>query len=337
MDKTIWQVAAGDGSRDYAEVFLKFGVILVGPGSDGEFFDHPEIYKNQDHDSYRDFTIALAEEMSKGDIVVLKRPYGKKWEIIAIGEVTSSYSHEQVFCDVDGWELQHCRQVKWKTTDEEIIVTGLRRGTLCRVQKSTAIEKINVLWPQWAFIESSAIPKLPEKMSVDELIDSLIAHGMPIRNAEDIADTLWKIKRVAKWYMGHGQDVGEHEIRTFLIIPLLLSLGWAEQKIKIEWNNIDISLFSNVYNPESEPKIIIESKRLWHGLRYAPEQAKGYAMKYPTVSKFVVTDGIRYKLYERANDSWIFTGYINLLELFIKHPYENDVKGSKEFLLNMLP
>ena len=27
-----WQVAAGDGGRDYSEVFLKYGVMLIGLG-----------------------------------------------------------------------------------------------------------------------------------------------------------------------------------------------------------------------------------------------------------------------------------------------------------------
>jgi len=32
-DKTanIWQVKAGDGKRDYSDVFLQFGVMLIGP------------------------------------------------------------------------------------------------------------------------------------------------------------------------------------------------------------------------------------------------------------------------------------------------------------------
>jgi len=29
-------------------------------------------------------------------------------------------------------------------------------------------------------------------------------------------------------------DIREHETRTFLVIPLLLALGWAEQQLKIE-------------------------------------------------------------------------------------------------------
>lgn len=337
MNQTIWQVSAGDGSRDYTKVFMEYGVILVGPGSDGPYFEAPEIYKNKEHNSYRDFTVVLAEEIAEGDIIVLKRPYSKKWEIIAIGEVVSPYSHEQVFCDVDGWDLQHCRKVKWKTSESKEIVPGFRRGTLCRVWNDGAVKKVNELWGEWGFIQSSELPTIPSKMLVDELIDSLIVNGMPIRNAEVLADTLWKLKRVAKWYTGHGEDVGEHEIRTFLIIPLLLSLGWAEQKIKIEWNNIDVSLFSHVYRKKTQPEIIIESKRLWHGLRYAPEQALGYANNYPLVKKFIVTDGIRYKLYEREGDNWTFTAYINLLELFLKHPYEHNVNGSKEFLLKMLP
>jgi len=51
----VWQVAAGDGSRDYADIFLKFGVILVGPGSEGNYFENKHIYNDPNHWSYRPF------------------------------------------------------------------------------------------------------------------------------------------------------------------------------------------------------------------------------------------------------------------------------------------
>ena len=337
MNTTFWQVAAGDGSRDYSKAFIEYGVILVGPGSEGNYFDNPQVYLDKENNCYRDFTITLSEKMQQGDRVVLKRPKGSSWEVLAIGEVISDYIHSEVFSDVDGWDLQHCRQVKWKVPKSPVEVPGLRRGTLCRVKKASALTNITQYWEEWEYRDALDIPMLPDKLQVDELIDLLIVNGLPIRTAEDISDTLWRIRRIAKWYTGFGRDVGEHEIRTFLIIPLLLSLGWAEQRIKIEWNNIDVSLFSGVYQRKSEPEIIIESKRLGDGLRYAPAQAKGYAERYPFVTKFIVTDGIRYKFYERVNDSWIFTSYINLLELYVNHPYEQDVSGAKDFLLKLLP
>ena len=279
---TIWQVAAGDGNREYADVFLRFGVILVGPGSEGEYFSNMDSYNLPARWSYRPFIKRLAEDTDKDDLVVLKRPSGTMWEIVAVGEITSEYLHKNVFCDVDGWDLQHCRKVIWKTPVSKTIISGLRRGTLYRVGKSEAIDKIREVWSTGNKVSSDPIPTEPVEISVDQLVDSLMVEGLPVQHAEIIANTIWRLRRVAKWYNSHGSDVGEHEIRTFLIVPLLISLGWAEQKIKIEWNNIDVTLFDTPYSNQSKPLVIIESKRLWGGLLYAPEQAMGYAQSYPT-------------------------------------------------------
>ena len=94
---TIWQVAAGDGSRDYSDVFLKFGVILVGPGSEGNYFANKDAYNDPESWAYRPFIEPFAERVVVGDLVVLKRPSGYQWEIIAVGEVTSEYLHQEVF------------------------------------------------------------------------------------------------------------------------------------------------------------------------------------------------------------------------------------------------
>jgi hypothetical protein len=333
----IWQVAAGDGSRDYADVFLKFGVILVGPGSEGEYFSNKDAYNYQDSWAYRPFIKPLAEELAKGDLVVLKRPSGYSWEIVAVGEITSDYLFENVFSDVDGWDLQHCRKIRWRTPLSQTIISGLRRGTLVRVNNQQAVDEVYKVWSNGQQVISITIPVEPEEISVDQLIDSLMIEGLPGQNAELIANTIWRLRRVAKWYSSHGSEVGEHEIRTFLIVPLLTSLGWAEQKINIEWNNIDVALFDTPYSKQSKPLVIIESKRLWDGLRYAPDQAISYAQSYPTCDRFIVSDGIRYKLFRREGDLWRYAAYMNLLAPKRIHPYESGVDGAVSFFLSVIP
>jgi len=160
---------------------------------------------------------------------------------------------------------------------------------------------------------------------------------LPGQSAELIANTIWRLRRVAKWYSSHGSEVGEHEIRTFLIVPLLTSRGWAEQKVKIEWNNMDVVLFDTPYSKTSKPLVIIESKRLWDGLRYTPEQAIQYAKSFPTCERFVVSDGIRYKLYQRESEQWRYADYMNLLAPKRHHPYEQGVGGAVPFFLSLIP
>jgi hypothetical protein len=335
---TIWQVAAGDGSRDYSDVFLKFGVILVGPGSEGNYFANKDAYNNSESSAYRQFIEPFAEAVRVGDLVVLKRPRGDQWEIVAIGEVTSEYLHQEVFGDVEGWDLQHCRQVRWKSPNISTVIPGLTRGTLRRVNNAQTIDTINQIWSSGQDIVSLPIPPEPETITVDEVIESLIVDGLPGQSAELITNTIWRLRRMAKYYQEHGADVGEHEIRTFLIVPLLMSLGWAEQRVKIEWMNMDVVLFDTPYKSHnSQPLVIIESKRLFDGLRYAPDQATNYARSYPSCIRFVVSDGIRYKLFLREGDGWRHAAYMNLTAPKRSHPYEHGVEGAVAFFRSMIP
>lgn len=327
---TIWQVAAGDGDHDYADVFLQFGVILVGPGSQGDYFSNQDVYESR--------TISrLAENLAVDDLVALKRAHGGDWQIVAVGKITSEYLFENVFCDVEGWELQHCRRVSWKTPVDNAIIGGLRQGTLFRVNHPQAIIEIKEIWSTGNEVFSEPIPDEPDDISDDNLIDSLVAEGLPVQNAEVIVSTIWRLRRVAKWYNSHGSDVGEHEIRTFLIVPLLISMGWAEQKIKIEWNKIDTTLFDAPYSNESNPLLIIDSKRLWSGLQYALKQAMSYAQSYPTCRQLIVSDGIRYELFQRIGDNWSYAAYMNLLAPKRSHPYKSDVDGAVSFFLALIP
>lgn len=152
------------------------------------------------------------------------------------------------------------------------------------------------------------------------------------------ATTIGRLRRLARWYGSHGDQVGEHEIRTFLIVPLLLALGWAEQRIKIELNHLDITLFDEPYFSEAEPSVIVESKRLYEGLGAGPEdQVQRYALDYPKCRKLVVSDGFRYRLLERNRRVWKPSAYANLLKLRQRHPYRPEIAGAGELFLGLLP
>lgn len=333
----VWQVAAGDGSRDYSDIFLKFGVILMGPGSEGSYVDNTETYTDPESLSYRPFLKPLAESVAKDDLIILKRPSGVRWEILAVGRVVSDYMHCETFGDVDGWDLQHCRKVEWKTPQSQLIISGLRRGTLYGVNKNGPLNEANRIWSNGLVVSPTPIPPVEPEITVDDLVDSIMVFGLSATTASAIADTIWKLRRIANWYGGHGSDVGEHEIRTFLIVPLFTSLGWPEQKIKIEWNNIDVSVFDRPYSAKAKPLLLIESKRLWDGLLYAPSQAEQYAKQYPSCKLFIVSDGIRYKLYEIVNNEWKYAAYMNLTSPKRHHPYLRNVQGAVKFFLKVLP
>jgi hypothetical protein len=337
MTMNIWQVKAGDGERDYSKVFLQYGVMLIGSGEEGDYRKHKDKYETIRE--YRQF----AEEAVKGDLVVLKRPWGgSKWAAIAVGKITSGYSFEAVFSDVEDFSLQHCRQVEWKEPAQVKPVPGLSRGggTFSHVNDERAREEAERLWKEGKRKKSEAIPHEPEELSPKELTDSLTAEGLPRERAKRIADEIERLQQLAEWYEDVGwYDVGEHEARTFLVVPLIKSLGWDEKQVRIEWHYKDVVLFDSPYSQKSKPLILIESKRLGHGLGGAPEQAKEYAELNPTCDRLVVTDGIRYKLFTKLTrfGGWSFSHYMNICTPTRVHQYDPDVAGAVAFLLKMLP
>lgn len=135
-----WQVAAGEGARDYSSVFLQYGVMLIGAGDPGPYFQNKGYYAG--HRGWRAQVVAFAERVAREDIVILKRPHHRQWQIQAVGRVTGDYEYLEQFDDVEGWNLQHCRRVEWvyplKVQDdaekrEKILVEGLSMGTFKRL------------------------------------------------------------------------------------------------------------------------------------------------------------------------------------------------------------
>lgn len=347
--KNIWQIKAGDGERDYPKVFLDFGVMLIGPGTKwGDYHKHRKDYENEkDYNPTTRRTLRqFADEVDEkaAELVVLKCPVGgTEWAAVAVGEITSGYDFKFAFSDVEGFQLQHCRQVDWRETSKKTI-RGLGRGggTFCHLNDKRARKEVVRLWREGEPIKPNRIPPDPKILTDEELVDSLADYkDCGRRNAKLIVDTVLRLQRLAKWYEKNDNDydVKEHETRTFLVIPLIMSLGWAEENVKIEWNHRDVALFGAPYSKEDEPIVIIETKALWDGLGDATKQAQEYAGPYKTCKRVVVTDGIRYKLYTRPKPGkdWLLTAYLNLLTPTRNHPYEPGVGGAVSFLEKMIP
>lgn len=108
--KKVWHHSAGDGQRDYADVCLKWDVALVGPGDLGPWQDcGSDLHKQV---GPRKLTVMkrFFEDVKDGDIVVLR--IGTR-AVAGVGSVVGGYSYHNLFGDVDGWELQHVRRVRW--------------------------------------------------------------------------------------------------------------------------------------------------------------------------------------------------------------------------------
>ncbi len=341
-----WQIAAGEGARDYSDVFLQYGVVLMGSGHPGSFLEYPENYKG--HKGWERKIVALAEGIKTDDVVILKRGHGSTGRIVAAGLVTGDYQWLPQFDDVEGWDIQHGRRITWFKNPDPIYVDGLARGTISRVYKRNPRKAADSLL-EGERVVASGIPQPANDISEEDLVGSLIENGLRPADAEAVIRAIFHVRRLASWYLANGQDLSEHEIRTFLIIPILLALGWSEQRIKIEWRHTDVSLFRDVFKKDvksASPRIIMETKRMGTGLGHAESQVERYAKDFPECDMLVASSGERYQLYTREpGQNWQIgrmkekhlSAYLNLFSLRDRHPYLADVGGAPDLLKSLMP
>jgi len=96
----VWQISGGPASRAYAEVFLRHGVALIGPGDAG-----PWSRERYAHDfALQGFVGRFADEITTGDVLLLRTGVAT---VVAVGIVASEYAHMELFDDLNGWDLQH--------------------------------------------------------------------------------------------------------------------------------------------------------------------------------------------------------------------------------------
>lgn len=131
-----WQIAAGDGTVDMVDIFLKLNIALIGPGNEGDYFDNKSTYDNMGRDG--DLVRVFAQDVQVGDVFVLKHidnSQKKTWHVIAVGKVVGPYRYEPIFDKVDcyKWDVQHCRRVIWKVPQEKVIVE--MGGAPIRIQR----------------------------------------------------------------------------------------------------------------------------------------------------------------------------------------------------------
>lgn len=328
---TVWQIAAGSEQRDYAEDFLNRGMAFV---------------------SGFDQSMTL-EQVQCGDLLVLKRGISK---VEAIGEVVARDSvfrgrgDKHWLRDFDGWDLDAYVYVDWRKPESDVTAEGLRRGTICRINRESLRNAVVEAFASGTPIAPThADPAATAAVEDEEILSALIRHGMSPRRAEDLTTTFTRIRRLARYYRNecHWNDVREHETRTFLVVPLLQALGWAEQQIKIELavprGRIDLACFRRPYRRnsdwvtnDSDCELIIETKGFSQGLSLAPSQVKRYAEHFPSVRAVVVTNGYCYKIY--SQDRAEPTSYLNLLDPRTRYPLDPErTAGCVGALTELLP
>lgn len=333
-----YQLMSGDSTRDFSRVMLDFGTALVGPGRYGSIIENQHVYEEKGHWG----KLAWLLEASPGDRIVL---HAGKSQIQAVGEIIESngqiYQYSPFFSDIDGWDLNHFCFVRWKLITKTFDDAPLSRSTAQRLHKEEVIKFIEDNWDSYSFVEPRyEMTQDAEELTYEQIEDELIDSGLRIEDAEQTVKTMERVEKLAKWYLKQDDDFpkSEHEIRSFVVIPFLYSLGWSHQRMSVEYGNLDIVLFSDA--SRTEAKIFIETKSLWTGSVKGLQQAKGYLVSKPellrNIEKVIITDGLVYWLFNAGEmDNPI--AYMNLGRRRSKNPAYPEVGGLMAFIKSILP
>jgi hypothetical protein len=326
-----WQIAAGSWGRDYANLFLKFGMAFVG-GSE---------------------PIDTMKKVEQGDIVVLKMGTQK---ILAAGRVIQrdgkhrGDADKDWLRDFDGWDLQAYCYVDWKKPSKPGAIKGLTRKTIQKLHQQKHKDVADDILKTGSDVTVASEPEETRQIEDMEILKFLVKEGLRPSSADDLTNTVSRIRLLAEYYYRHcnWEDIREHETRTFLVVPLLLALGWAEQQIKIELpcsvGKIDIACFNKSYRHERKNDAcvaIIETKGFSSGLDYGQKQAKAYSKDFPNCKVVIVTNGYCYKSYLRDGTGQFQTNpsaYINLLKPKERYPIDpENVGGALDAIKWLLP
>lgn len=354
--KNIWQVAAGDTNRNYVQTFVDWDVILNGPGDAGPWPGCVDELKNSWSSKKITDLKRFCEEIEDGDIIVLR--VGTR-DVYGVGLVVGGYDHNEEFGDIDGWDLQHVRRVRWiwrydkdsegsEPKPKEFKTYDMKFGDTVQLMTSNEI----LDWIKSLVITDGKlnreIAKLPTSIKTNEfellnsVSDFLFDQGVASDSINKLMGQLGELTRIGKWYWRAQTPASESETISYLVIPLLRTLGWTPQKMAIEWNNVDIAIFNNSTRINKNLSIVVEAKKKDRSCLTAVSQARDYAEKHggDQCKRLIVTDGIKYGIY-LADENGKFkdyppNAYLNLVRLRESYPiYES--KGAKEALLYMSP
>lgn len=289
----IWQVPANNEGWHYHDVFLEYGVALIGPGNPGEWTNEQpdEIYGGS-------FVRRFANEMQPEDVLVLREGLST---ILAVGEVCGAYEYLEQFDEVNGWDLQHCRRVHWHELpnphDFGQAVFGARPSRFSRVHFPDVVYFVNEFIENLPVQPINVLPDLPD-------IKPRLAQWPP--NWQNVQELVAQIQEFLHAYGNEVNIFGEEELSenetiAHFVVPFLRALGCPILNIAVEWRNIDISVFNRLPRTPENCRLVIEVKRLYSGIAIdAYNQARHYALVNDIIGEdryIVVTDGVCYRLF----------------------------------------
>ena len=302
LQRTVWQISGGPTSRSYTDVFLKYSVGLIGPGDAGEWRADRD-----DTEFEGGFIRRFVTEVQVGDVFLLRTGISK---IAAVGLVASDYLYLNQFDDVNGWDLQHARRIRWCKLPEDYDfgrqIFGANPTRLGRTwdQEVTdyAERFLNSPPTHWQ------TAPLPEPTAEEPMLAEIPRYLQGVvAEVNDLAPLYWQRENF-------GDHPSEDELVAHFIIPFLRSLGWPPEWIGVKWRYVDVAVFKALPRAPENCQFVIEAKRLGEGVEGALGQAKRYVEELGLSCDIVVTDGIRYRMYSWQQD-FVPKAYANLARL----------------------
>jgi len=171
--------------------------------------------------------------------------------VCGVGVVVGDTEWNDRFGDVDGWDLQHVRRVKWLWKQNTDFSTyALKWGdTVQRLTSEPVLDWIRTLEIPDSEM-AREIADFPRSAGVrrdtsETIAEYLFDHGIASQSIRDLTNEIAELSRIAKWYQS-SCNPSEPETVAYLVIPLLRALGWTPQKMAIEWRKVDIALFRSL-------------------------------------------------------------------------------------------
>jgi hypothetical protein len=302
--KRVWQIAGGPAGRSYSDVFVQHGVGLIGPGDPG-----PWTATRPDTDFGSSSVRRYATRAHPGDIVLLRAGNSV---VRAVGLIASDYLHLPQFDDVNGWDLQHARRIRWRSLPEPHDfgkpVFGANPNRFGHVNHTDVVDFarrfVNSPPTDW---QTAPLPPLPAEepsLPIEDVPDRV---RPVLGEVQDLLPLMWDRAKF-------GEHPTEDELVAHFVLPLLRALGWRTEQLAVEWRDIDVTLFRQLPRIPTNCHLLIEAKRLGAGVEGALAQAKRYATLLGQPLDVVVTDGVRYRLYAHAQD-YLPVAYANLTRL----------------------